>query len=259
MAKEDFARSMVLSVEAKPRLRWTEQLHDQFVQAVSELGGAEKATPKSVLRVMGVPGLTLFHLKSHLQKYRLAISRDDTDNLANNGGDFHEDDTVSLEETRISQYDEDNKRHINRDVLQMQVAVQKRLQEQIEVQKHLQLRIEAQGKYLHSVLIRAQEILSAPSSSETTKTELSELVSAVETECRSSPFHMKQALKADCSTDSCLTSSEKLEMKNEEAETETRVVKRKRESVTGESSLCENGGEKRMFCLVRTEEIDLNR
>lgn len=27
------------------------------------------ATPKSVLRAMGVPGLTLYHLKSHLQVF----------------------------------------------------------------------------------------------------------------------------------------------------------------------------------------------
>ncbi|KAL7129264.1 hypothetical protein ABFS83_13G053700 [Erythranthe nasuta] len=55
----------------RPRLRWTQELHDQFVKAVDELGGANKATPKAILNLMGVPGLTLYHLKSHLQKFRL--------------------------------------------------------------------------------------------------------------------------------------------------------------------------------------------
>ncbi|KAK6157073.1 hypothetical protein DH2020_011321 [Rehmannia glutinosa] len=51
----------------RPRLRWTPELHDQFVKAVDELGGANKATPKAILNLMRVQGLTLYHLKSHLQ------------------------------------------------------------------------------------------------------------------------------------------------------------------------------------------------
>lgn len=53
-----------------PRLRWTPDLHLSFLHAIERLGGQERATPKLVLQTMNVRGLSISHVKSHLQMYR---------------------------------------------------------------------------------------------------------------------------------------------------------------------------------------------
>ncbi|TKY63542.1 putative Myb family transcription factor [Spatholobus suberectus] len=53
-----------------PRLRWTSDLHLRFLHAVQRLGGQERATPKLVLQLMNIKGLSIAHVKSHLQMFR---------------------------------------------------------------------------------------------------------------------------------------------------------------------------------------------
>ncbi|PAN35481.1 hypothetical protein PAHAL_6G212800 [Panicum hallii] len=212
--------------EARARLRWTRQLHDRFVLAVAQLGGADRATPKSVLRAMAVPGLTLYHLKSHLQKYRLAVSRGF---ITTPPGEGSNDPWSSSSEGQPDEYDEDAAAEWRgafaaadggaagtkeapcdspRSMARMQREVQRKLQEQVEVQRHLQLRIEAQGRYLQSVLRRAEEVLADHSlGSPAAMAELSELASAVESGCLSSSSSPSPSPPRRRSADSCITSS----------------------------------------------------
>lgn len=138
---------------SKQRLRWTPDLHQRFVDAVTELGGPDRATPKGVLRVMGVTGLTIYHVKSHLQKYRLSKYLPDSMGDGLKSEKKESTDILSnLEAASGVQISE---------ALQMQMEVQKRLHEQIEVQRQLQLRIEAQGKYLQKIIEEQQRLSGA--------------------------------------------------------------------------------------------------
>ncbi|CAA7403267.1 unnamed protein product [Spirodela intermedia] len=124
---------------AKPRIRWTPELHERFVEAVNQLGGSEKATPKGVLKLMRVDRLTIYHVKSHLQKYRTARFKPDSPEGAS------ERNLDSLE--GMTSLDQGTGLGIT-EALRLQMEVQKKLHEQLEIQRKLQLQIEEQGKYL---------------------------------------------------------------------------------------------------------------
>ncbi|KAL8101957.1 hypothetical protein AgCh_033743 [Apium graveolens] len=135
------------STSTKSRMRWTSELHETFVEAVNKLGGSERATPKGVLKQMKVEGLTIYHVKSHLQKYRTARYRPEalegsSDKNQNLAGFLSSHD--SKKDTVITE------------TLRMQMELQKKLHEQLEIQKNLQLRLEEQGRCLQMMFEKQQ-------------------------------------------------------------------------------------------------------
>ncbi|OIW13334.1 hypothetical protein TanjilG_02854 [Lupinus angustifolius] len=135
------------SVASKTRIRWTQDLHDKFVECVNRLGGAEKATPKAILKMMDSDGLTIFHVKSHLQKYRIAKYMPDPAQ-GKSEKKFH---TVNVHHLDV-------KTGLQiRETLQLQLDAQRHLHEQLEIQRRLQLRIEEQGRQLKKMFDQQQK------------------------------------------------------------------------------------------------------
>ncbi|KAI3984308.1 hypothetical protein MKX01_011262 [Papaver californicum] len=126
------------TISVKTRIRWTQDLHEKFVGCVNQLGGSEKATPKGILKLMQSEGLTIFHVKSHLQKYRTAKYMPES-------GDGKSERRTSLDDPALL----GPKTGLQiTEALRLQLEVQRRLHEQLEIQRNLQLRIEEQGKQL---------------------------------------------------------------------------------------------------------------
>ena len=60
----------------KTRLVWTKELHTLFLAAIERCGGIHKASPKAIMKDMNVDGLTRENVASHLQKYRMRLKKD---------------------------------------------------------------------------------------------------------------------------------------------------------------------------------------
>ncbi|OWM78801.1 hypothetical protein CDL15_Pgr002972 [Punica granatum] len=188
---------LVLSTDAKPRLKWTPDLH-------------ERGYPKNGYEVNGDSGTYSLPLEESSSGAAPLAGADKTPEQ--NGAHA----------SSLSIGPQPNKSIHFSEALQMQIEVQRRLHEQLEVQRHLQLRIEAQGKYLQAVLEKAQETLGkqnlgSAAGLEAAKVQLSELVSKVSTQTLNSAFPALKELHGlcpqmnqpnDCSVDSCLTSCE---------------------------------------------------
>uniref|UniRef100_A0A166EB26 MYB-CC type transcription factor LHEQLE-containing domain-containing protein n=1 Tax=Daucus carota subsp. sativus TaxID=79200 RepID=A0A166EB26_DAUCS len=139
--QQDQNMNLVLSSDAKPRLKWNPQLHQKFVHAVAQLGGADSNTEI----FDEADGHSWAYIKYRLGKGQQSQSSLDDDQA---------------------------------------------------------------GKYLHSVLKKAQDTLSGCNASsaevELAKTELSQLVSMVDSGCPSSSLSMLTEIHG-----SILRSSEK--------------------------------------------------
>ncbi|URE14129.1 G-type lectin S-receptor-like serine threonine-protein kinase [Musa troglodytarum] len=133
--------SSATAISNKTRIRWTQDLHERFVECVNRLGGAEKATPKGILKLMNSAGLTIYHVKSHLQKYRIAKHIPESTE-----GKFER----RAAAVSVTELDPKIGMQIT-EALRLQLDVQMRLHEQLEIQKNLQLRIEAQSRKLQQM------------------------------------------------------------------------------------------------------------
>lgn len=129
---------------SKTRIRWTQDLHERFVDCVNKLGGADKATPKGILKLMNSDGLTIYHIKSHLQKYRIAKY------MPVSSTSEGKEEKRAAAANDVQNLDPGTGMKIT-EALRVQLDVQRRLHEQLEIQRNLQLRIEAQGKKLQKM------------------------------------------------------------------------------------------------------------
>ncbi|KAK2651239.1 hypothetical protein Ddye_018728 [Dipteronia dyeriana] len=159
--------SSLLTTDTRPRLRWTAELHQRFVDAVTHLGGPDKATPKTIMRVMGVKGLTLYHLKSHLQKFRHGKQ-----SLHNR--DLYKDQPAARQNPKVLDLQRnaaaatsgipscslsDQNIHHAQAPHEIQMKV-RRINEKLEVERQLQRRIDAHGKYMEKLLEKACQTIS---------------------------------------------------------------------------------------------------
>ncbi|CAM8928919.1 unnamed protein product [Rhodiola kirilowii] len=135
----------------KERLRWTDELHDRFEEAINQLGGADRATPKGILKTMDIPGLTIYHVKSHLQKYRIAKFVPESFSKGK-----YEKRSIS---EMLPNFSTTSAVQLN-EALRLHMEAERQLSHQIEVS--LKLKLEALGRYMDRITDDLQTISIMP-------------------------------------------------------------------------------------------------
>ncbi|KAG7036225.1 Myb family transcription factor PHL11, partial [Cucurbita argyrosperma subsp. argyrosperma] len=158
-----YENGVLMTRDPKPRLRWTADLHDRFVDAVTKLGGPGKgivffrSNSQVCVKIDGFKGLDFVPLEEpfaepfNLQKYRLGLQT-----RKQNVAEQRNENSGTISNFTV---EEDDRGLQIAEALKSHVEVQKTILEQLEVQNKLQMRIEAQGKYLQDILEKAQKSL----------------------------------------------------------------------------------------------------
>ncbi|GFZ00167.1 homeodomain-like superfamily protein [Actinidia rufa] len=238
--------NLVLSSDAKPRLKWTPELHRRFVDAVTQLGGPDSYDHFILCNMLGKSQQS--DTCNEIQKQEFKPNQGSHGHLSREAGD--ETQNQMNESFQIAQ------------ALQMQMEVQRKLHEQIEVQRHLQLRIEAQGKYLQSVLKKAQDTLAGYNSSsvgvELAKAELSKLISMVDNGGPTSSLSVLTDIRGSTSKDTenqvVLSLMDLQPRPKEKGASSDKVSGRKRSGSTISDGNCDQ-----LRKLGFVEKFDLNR
>lgn len=132
---------------SKKRIRWTQGLHEKFIKCVNSLGGAAKAKPKAILKMMETKGLTIVQVKSHLQKYRSDKYMSECNQAKPTINDMPQ--LVFSSRTSMG----------IKEAQQLQLDIEKDLHEQLEIQRNLQLQNEENGRQLKLMLEQQQKTI----------------------------------------------------------------------------------------------------
>uniref|UniRef100_A0A0E0LU25 MYB-CC type transcription factor LHEQLE-containing domain-containing protein n=1 Tax=Oryza punctata TaxID=4537 RepID=A0A0E0LU25_ORYPU len=151
---------LVLTADPKPRLRWTADLHDRFVDAVAQLGGPDSKFSSEQFGdfIPKKAPVVLYVVRSNTENYH-------EDNGCEGAHPFSLEKPPSEIQIRKAIWQRDGRAIKRRsqelkEALRAQMEVQRKLHEQVEVQRHVQIRMEAYQNYINTLLEKACNIVS---------------------------------------------------------------------------------------------------